>query len=101
MVTLVKQLIDHQTTAYDPAELEDRYEMRLRTLIDAKLRGAKVSMSANLRSLIVHNVVDLMIALKKSLAQEAAPKKAAMANCPGNADAFRGSSRCHPGQSLV
>jgi len=39
MVALAKQLIDRQTTKYDPCDLEDRYETRLREMIDAKLKG--------------------------------------------------------------
>ena len=45
MVALAKQLIQPQTTTYDPSDLEDRFEARLRMMIDAKL-------SANLWSLI-------------------------------------------------
>jgi DNA end-binding protein Ku len=77
MVALAKQLIDRQTTKYDPSDLEDRYETRLRAMIDAKLKGEGIDLSEPVepdRS----NVVDLMAALKKSLGQEAAqPKKAA------------------------
>lgn len=44
MVQLAKQLIDRQTTKYDPADLEDRYESRLRALIDAKLKGGGIGL---------------------------------------------------------
>ena len=66
MVALAKQLIDRQTTKYDPSDLEDRYETRLRAMIDAKLKGEGIDLSEPAepdRS----NVVDLMAALKKSL----------------------------------
>src|ERR1700731_2473365 len=39
MVDLAVQLINRQTAKYDPADLEDRYETRLRAMIDAKLAG--------------------------------------------------------------
>ena len=39
MVQLARQLIDRQTGKYDPADVEDRYEARLRDVIDAKLKG--------------------------------------------------------------
>lgn len=39
MVALAVQLIDRQTSAYDPSETEDRYETRLRAMIEAKLKG--------------------------------------------------------------
>jgi DNA end-binding protein Ku len=78
MVQLAKQLIDRQTTQYDPIDLEDRYETRLRAMIDAKLKGEGIDRSAPAepdRS----NVIDLMAALKKSLGQEqpANPKQSA------------------------
>ena len=62
--------------AYDPSDLEDRYETRLRAMIDAKLKGEGIDVSEPAEPDRT-NVVDLMAALKKSLAQEAAaPKKA-------------------------
>jgi DNA end-binding protein Ku len=75
MVALDKRLIDRQTTTDDPAVPEDRYETRLRAMIDAKLKGEGIDVSEPAepdRS----DVVDLMAALKKSLAQEAMPKTA-------------------------
>jgi DNA end-binding protein Ku len=74
VVALAKQLIDRQTTRYDPSDLEDRYETRVRAMIDAKLKGEGIDLSEPVepdRS----NVVDLMTALKKSLGQEAAATK--------------------------
>ena len=80
MVQLAKQLIDRQTTQYDPSDLEDRYETRLRSMIDAKLKGEGIELSEPAepdRS----NVIDLMAALKKSLVQTGDVKPAA-ANKP-------------------
>jgi DNA end-binding protein Ku len=76
MVALAKQLITRQTTAYDPSDLEDRYETRLRAVIDAKLTGEGIDVSEPAEPDRT-NVVDLMAALKKSLEQGAAPKKTA------------------------
>jgi DNA end-binding protein Ku len=76
MVQLAKQLIDRQTTTYDPADLEDRYETRLRAMIEAKLKGEGIDVSEPDepdRS----NVIDLMAALKKSLGETAEEKPAA------------------------
>ena len=39
MVQLATQLIQRQAGKYESADLEDRYESRLRALIDAKLKG--------------------------------------------------------------
>jgi DNA end-binding protein Ku len=79
MVQLAKELINRQTSNYDPADLEDRYETRLRAMIEAKLKGEGIETGAAAepdRS----NVVDLMAALKKSLAQaEGQPKAGAEA----------------------
>jgi DNA end-binding protein Ku len=89
MVKLATQLIDRQTTTYDPSDIEDRYETRLREMIDAKLKGAGAYEPKD--DMPDHsNVVDLMAALKKSLGQTSqekiketplakAPKKRAMA----------------------
>ena len=74
MIALAKQLIDRQTITYDPsADLEDRYETRLRALIDAKLKGEGIDL-AQPAGPPDTNVADLMAALKKSLGQEAGPK---------------------------
>ena len=71
MVTLAKQLIDRQTTQYDPGDLEDRYEARLRGMIDAKLKGEGIDLGEPVKP-DRGNVIDLMVALKKSLGEQAA-----------------------------
>jgi DNA end-binding protein Ku len=88
MVQLATQLIDRQTGQYDPADIEDRYETRLRAVIDAKLKGEGIEPEAATepdRS----NVVDIMAALRKSLGQTAekpaTPKKAATAKAAAKA----------------
>ena len=74
MVQLATQLVQRQSGKYDAADLEDRYETRLRAMIDAKLKGEGVDLSEPAEPDRT-NVVDLMAALKKSLG-EAAPEKA-------------------------
>ena len=74
MVQLATQLVQRQSGKYDSADLEDRYETRLRAMIDAKLKGEGVDLSEPAEPDRT-NVVDLMAALKKSLG-EAAPEKA-------------------------
>ena len=76
MVQLAKQLIERQTTRYDPSDIEDHYETRLRAMIEAKLKDERVETGAEAepdRS----NVVDLMAALKRSLGQPTEAKPAA------------------------
>jgi DNA end-binding protein Ku len=79
MVNLAMQLIQRQSGAYDPSDLEDRYETRLRAMIDAKLKGGGLVTEAD-RHVDEGNIIDLVAALKKSLAQsvtsQEAPKKA-------------------------
>ena len=69
MVKLATQLIERQETRFEPADLEDRYEARLRAVIDAKLKGEGIAPEepATARP---DNVIDLMAALKRSLGQQ-------------------------------
>lgn len=73
MVALATQLIKRQTARFDPADMEDRYEARLRAVIEAKLRGATPEPEPAQEE---HgNVIDLMAALRRSLGEDA-PKAA-------------------------
>jgi DNA end-binding protein Ku len=74
MVQLATQLIDRQVAAFDPADMEDRYESRLRDVIDAKLHGKGVQPAAE--EAPSSNVIDLMAALRRSLGQAPAATKA-------------------------
>jgi DNA end-binding protein Ku len=89
MVQLATQLVRRQAGQYDQADLEDRYETRLRAMIDAKLKGEGIDLAAEAPEVRDSNVIDLMAALKMSLGQStptdvaAAPttrKKARSAN---------------------
>jgi DNA end-binding protein Ku len=85
MVKLATQLIERQAGEYDPADVEDRYEARLRDVIDAKLKGEGIEVPDE-EEPDRGNVIDLMSALRQSLGQDqgapakekksAAPKKA-------------------------
>ena len=66
MVRLAVQLIGRQTAEFDAADMEDRYEARLRAVIDAKLRGEGITPEAA-PAADQDNVIDLMQALKRSL----------------------------------
>jgi len=83
MVQLAVQLIDRQTSAYDPADLEDRYETRLRAMLEAKLQGEEIHEEVPVAP--TSNVIDLMAALRKSLgeAPKATERAAAAAKTPG------------------
>ena len=75
MVSLAKQLIKRQAGTYDPADVEDRYETRMRAVIDAKLKGQGLT-PESAPAVKQSNVIDLMAALKKSLGQTAEPEPA-------------------------
>src|SRR6202041_1581212 len=72
MVQLAAELVQRQSGKYDSADLEDRYEIRLRAMIDAKLKGEGVDVEADVPVEATSNVVDLMAALKNSLGQSPA-----------------------------
>jgi DNA end-binding protein Ku len=78
MVKLATQLIERQAGRFEPADLQDRYEARLRDVIDAKLKGEGITPEepATPRA---DNVIDLMAALKRSLGQDAGGRAASEA----------------------
>jgi DNA end-binding protein Ku len=69
MVKLATQLVDRQTAVYEPADIEDRYETRLRAMLDAKLKGEGIELDATPEPPAT-NVVDLMAALRRSIAED-------------------------------
>ena len=72
MLKLATQLVDRQTGQYDPADLEDGYETRLRAMIDAKVKGnGRIVDTTPVFN--DSNVIDLMAALRKSLGEPMRP----------------------------
>lgn len=73
---LAEQLVESLAADFDPERYRDEYQERVKSLIDAKLEGKEVATPPQPR---LAPVVDLMEALKKSLAgrqaQQAVPKK--------------------------
>ena len=67
MLDLAKHIVTQKTSTFDPEKFEDHYEEALTELINAKRSGKSVSAKARPKG---ENVVDLMDALKKSLAGE-------------------------------
>jgi DNA end-binding protein Ku len=67
MVQLATQLVQRQAGKYVSANLEDRYETRLRAMIDAKLKGEGIDLETEEAIASTSNVIDLMAALKESL----------------------------------
>ena len=75
MVKLARQLIERQKGKFEPADVEDRYETRLREVIDAKLKGEGIKPEAP-EEPRGDNVIDLMAALKRSLGRRRALRRA-------------------------
>ncbi|MDI1286237.1 MAG: Ku protein [Reyranella sp.] len=73
MLAIAEKIIDQQSGDFDPAEFTDRYEDALRALIEEKKKGKPVKPSKP-ASEDDGKVVDLMEALRKSLAGGGAPK---------------------------
>jgi DNA end-binding protein Ku len=66
MIDIARKIIEQKEGDFDPEEFTDRYEEALRSLIDEKKRGHKITRVEEPED--TTNVVDLMAALKKSLA---------------------------------
>lgn len=76
MVALVTQLIERQNGTFHPDDTQDRYEAKMREVIEAKLKGEGIAPEETAEP--DHgNVIDLMAALKASPGggETPAPKK--------------------------
>ena len=72
MLDLAKHIVTQKTGEFDPEKFEDHYEAALAELINAKRNGKTVGPKPRPKG---ENVVDLMDALKKSIANDAQPVK--------------------------
>jgi DNA end-binding protein Ku len=70
---LAQQLIESLAAPFEPQKYRDEYQENLRTMISAKLQGQQVTEVAQPH---LAPVIDLMEALKKSLAEKKAPAEA-------------------------
>lgn len=70
-VAIARAIIAQRTGKFDPTTYRDRYQEALRQLIDAKMKGLPIKPPAVSKP---SPVIDLMSALKRSLAQEAPAK---------------------------
>jgi DNA end-binding protein Ku len=70
MLDLAKHIVNQKAADFDPEKFEDHYEEALTELINAKRSGRTIGVKPRPRG---ENVVDLMDALKKSIASEGAP----------------------------
>ncbi|HTZ76435.1 MAG TPA: Ku protein [Stellaceae bacterium] len=68
MVELAETIMDRMSGKFDPADFHDRYQDELRKLIEAKAKGMPKPKHAPVAE--PSNVIDLMAALKRSLAEK-------------------------------
>src|ERR1700710_803490 len=71
ILDLAKHIVNQRASTFEPNKFEDHYEEALTELINAKRQGKAIASKPRPRG---ENVVDLMDALKKSIASETAPK---------------------------
>jgi DNA end-binding protein Ku len=76
MLAIARTIIDRRAGSFDASKFPDRYQEALRELIEAKMKGAAIKPR---EVATPAPVVDLMAALKRSLAQEMPPAKGAKA----------------------
>jgi len=72
MVAIAKAILAQRTGTFDPSTYRDRYQEALRELIEAKMKGLTVKPKEIVGP---PPVIDLMTALKRSLAQEPSASK--------------------------
>jgi DNA end-binding protein Ku len=87
MVEIAEKIIEQQSGPFDPSEFDDRYEDALRALIRSKQDGGDGGVTAPPPQ--ADNVIDLMDALRRSLASKggAAEQTRAAAKAPAKAAA--------------
>ena len=80
MLDLAKHIVEQKSGSFEPEEFEDRYESALIDLINQKRNGLPIAKAAPKSS---GNVINLMDALKRSLASEKQSAPAAKAKANG------------------
>ena len=76
---LARQLIESLAAPFEPQKYRDEYQENVRAMIAAKLKGQEVTEVAQPH---MAPVIDLMEALKKSLAEKQAPAPPASSTAP-------------------
>lgn len=74
MVSLAHELIERKAHRFDPRHFKDHYGDALRALIEEKRKGHTITTAHEQREPRSGNVIDLMAALRKSVAQDGGDK---------------------------
>src|SRR5260370_33226066 len=88
MLDLAKHIVDQKSGSFEPEAFEDHYESALIDLINKKRSGIRLPAKAAPKS--SGNVINLMDALKRSLASEMQSAPAAEAKCKNAGHAASG-----------
>jgi DNA end-binding protein Ku len=78
-IKLATELVSSLSTDFKPEKYRDEYQARVQELLDKKLKGEKVTVAAERKPA---PVIDMMEALKKSLAKREQEKKRAAQHAP-------------------
>ena len=93
MLDLAKHIVQTKAGHFEPDKFEDRYETALREVINKKAKGEKIEVTKPERP---SNVINLMDALKQSLAAERGEKAPASAHGHGKASKAARRKSAHP-----
>lgn len=93
MLDLAGELIERKTAAFDPAKFRSHYLGALRALIDDKKKGKVTAASDEELGDEASNVIDLMDALRKSVAKRGEAKRSAAASQRGKPPAKSASKK--------
>jgi DNA end-binding protein Ku len=85
-IRLARELIEKLSTHFKPERYHDEYQGKLRALLDAKLKGKKVAISTGKK---MAPVIDMMEALKKSLAKRGQATSGASRSAAGQSRATK------------
>ena len=85
-IKLARELVGNLSTHFKPERYHDEYETKLQALLDAKLKGKKVLIATEQK---MAPVIDMMEALKKSLAKRGQATSKASRSAAGESHATR------------
>ncbi len=93
MISIAEKIIEQQEGPFDPSQFVDRYEEALKALIEDKKKGHKPAQVAEPEDT---NVIDLMAALRASLASKG---KSGSAKSAPKTTKSAGAAKSAPSQS--